>query len=482
MRLSFPHPLIILVGCILVAGLLTYVIPAGHYVRTRNPVSGQETVMAGSYQRDPSSSVGFWALMVDVPRGIAAGAEVIASILIFGGAFCVVDRTGAFRAALVWLIGKTRRFPYLVVCLVGTAFAAGGAMDNMSEEIMALIPVMVFMAGRLGYSKIGAVAISTGCAVIGASFSPMNPFQVGIAQKVAEVPLLSGAWLRILFLIPAVAFWITWVVRKTRVAGGAAGGLVATGDAGAAIAVPTGATLAVPTGGAITTTPEGAPPAGAPPPRRLGRVRYALILGLVFAAFAIMIYGIIRLGWDFNEMTALFFILGFVAGFIGLLGLNGTAAAFAEGAKEMTLAALIVGLARSVYLVLQDGRIIDTIVHGLFSPLQHLPLVLSAGGMMLCHILIHIPVSSTSGQAQLTIPLLTPLADLTGMSRQVMVMAFQYGAGLSELFAPTNGALMGVLAVAGISYKDWWGFVWKPALVLFGIALAAMTAGLALRY
>jgi uncharacterized ion transporter superfamily protein YfcC len=453
MRLSFPHPLIILVSCILVAGALTYIIPAGHYERSRNPSSGQETVVAGSYQREPSTPVGFWPMMLAVPRGIAAGAEVIASILIFGGTFCVVDRTGAFRAALLWLIGKTRRFPYLVVCLVGVAFAAGGAMDNMSEEIMALIPVMVFMAGRLGYSKIGAVAISTGCAVIGASFSPMNPFQVGIAQKVAEVPLLSGAWLRMLFLVPAVAFWITWVVRKTRGA-----------------------------------TPNPAPDPAQTAPAASGdapasrRFRYALILLLVLASFATMIYGIIRLGWDFNEMTALFFILGFAAGIIGLLGLGGTAAAFAEGAKEMTLAALIVGLARSVYLVLQDGHIIDTIIHGLFSPLQHLPLVLSAGGMMVCHVLIHIPVSSTSGQAQLTIPLLTPLADLTGMSRQVMVMAFQYGAGLSELFAPTNGALMGVLAVAGVSYKDWWGFVWKPALVVFGIALLAMTVALAVRY
>lgn len=440
MKLSFPHPLIILVGCILLAGVLTYLIPAGHYERVRSAVSGQETVVPGSYQRVPSSPVGFWEMMLDVPRGIEAGAEVIASILIFGGTFSVIDRTGAFRAGLLWLIGKTRRFPYLVLCLVGAAFAAGGAMDNMSEEIIALIPVMVFMAGRLGYSKIGAVAISTGCAVIGASFSPMNPFQVGIAQKIAEVPLLSGALLRMVFLIPAVAFWIVWVVRKTR-------------------AAPSAVQSVAPASGGAS------------------RFRYALILFLVLAAFAIMIYGIIRRGWDFNEMTALFFILGFVAGFIGLLGLGGTAIAFAEGAKEMTLAALIVGLARSVYLVLQDGHIIDTIVHGLFTPLQHLPIVLSAGGMMLAHILIHIPVSSTSGQAQLTIPLLAPLADLTGMSRQVMVMAFQYGAGLSELFAPTNGALMGVLAVAGISYKDWWGFVWKPALVLLGIGMVAMAVG-----
>ena len=150
MKLSFPHPLLILVGCILLAGLLTYIIPAGHYQRVKDPATGQDKVVAGSYQRDPSQPVGFAAMMLAVPRGIEAGAEVIASILVFGGTFCVIDRTGAFRAGLLWLIGKSRRFPYLVLWLVGLAFAAGGAMDNMSEEIIALVPVMIFMAGRLG--------------------------------------------------------------------------------------------------------------------------------------------------------------------------------------------------------------------------------------------------------------------------------------------------------------------------------------------
>ncbi|HTJ14862.1 MAG TPA: hypothetical protein VL547_22645 [Dinghuibacter sp.] len=447
---SFPHPLILLIAFILLAGVSTWLVPAGQYARVHDSVSNRETVVPGSYHAIQQTPVGFWSLMLDVPRGIEAGAEIIVSILVFGGAFCVIDRTGAFRAGLLWLIARTGRAPYLVLWLVGLCFAAGGAADNMSEEIIALTPVMVFMAGRLGYSKIGAIAISVGCAVIGSSFSPMNPFQVGIAQKLAELPLLSGAGLRIIFLVPAVMFWIAWVVRRTK-------GIETAGAAAAVAPQPT-----------VGPSP--------------GRVRYTLILLIVLAAFILMIYGIVRLGWDFNEMTALFFIVGFVCGFIGRLGLGGTALAWAEGAKEMTLAALIVGLARSVYLVLQDGHIIDTIIHAMFTPLQHLPLFLSAAGMMLAHVLIHIPVTSSSGQAQLTIPLLTPLADLTGMSRQVMVLAFQYGQGLTELFSPTNGTLMGVLAVAGVSYKDWGKFVWKPALVLFGIGLVAMAAALATGY
>lgn len=476
-KIAFPHPLIILIACILVAGILTWVIPAGQYKRTRDNPAGREMVIPGSYGRVAPAPSGITAVLMAVPRGFEAGADVIVCILLFGGTFCVVDRTGAFKAGLLWLISKSGRFPITVLWLVGLAFAAGGAMDNTSEEIIALIPVVVFMAGRLGYSKIGAVAISTGCAVIGASFSPMNPFQVGIAQKIAEVPLLSGALLRIVFLVPAVLFWISWVVKRTKAVPFASPGVshAMQGAVAASLSNTSPASLSSSSADSAPVQLEAQVPTA-------GRLRLGIILLLVLLSFAIMVYGIIRMDWDFDQMTALFFALGIVAGLVGKMGLNGTASAFTDGVREMTTAALIVGLARSVYLVLQDGRVIDTIVHGLFTPLQHLPLVISAIGMTLAHVLIHIPVSSTSGQAQLTIPLLTPLADLTGMSRQVMIMAYQYGAGLSELFSPTNGALMGVLAVAGISYKDWWAFVWKPALYVFGIGAIAMMIGIAIGY
>lgn len=439
---SFPHALIILTVCVLLAGVLTYLLPSGHYVRITDKTTGRETVVAGSYQRTKAHPVGFASMMLDIPRGLVAAGEIIASILIFGGAFCVIDRTGAFRAGIGWLITRFSHAPSVVLCLVGCAFAIGGALDNMSEEIIALIPVMVFTTSRLGYSRTCAVAISTGCAVIGAAFSPINPFQVGIAEKIGQVALFSGSGFRIAFLVPAVGFWLFWVLRRTA--------------------------LTRQSGGSRDAHPE------APQTDLLLTPHHRVILLLVALAFALMIYGILRLDWDFNEMSAEFFVLGLVCGFIGKLGANGTAGAFAEGVKEMALAAFIVGMARAVYLVLQDGGVIDTIIYDLFTPLRYLPVFLSALGMMIAHVFIHIPVSSTSGQAVLTIPLLSPLADLTGMSRQVMILAYQYGAGLTEMFAPTNGALMGVLLVAGISYKDWWAFVWKPLLVLMGMGALAM--------
>jgi uncharacterized ion transporter superfamily protein YfcC len=204
----------------------------------------------------------------------------------------------------------------------------------------------------------------------------------------------------------------------------------------------------------------------------------SIILLLVALTFSIMIYGLTNWGWDYNEMSASFFVMGLAVGLIGKLGLNGTSRAYAEGFSEMIFAGIIVGLARSIYIVLQEGLIIDTIIFALFNPLQGLPLGISAIGMLVAQAILHVPVPSTSGQAVLTMPLLTPLADLIGMSRQVVVLAYQYGAGIMDLVTPSNGGLMAILAAAGISYKDWIKYAWKPILVIFFIAALSVILGI----
>ncbi|MCH8255674.1 MAG: YfcC family protein, partial [Gemmatimonadetes bacterium] len=158
---------------------------------------------------------------------------------------------------------------------------------------------------------------------------------------------------------------------------------------------------------------------------------------------------------DFDQMSALFLIMGIVAGLIGGLRVTGTAEAFVKGFRSMAFAALLIGFARAIYVVLDQGVIIDTIVHGLFTPIANLPVALSAIGMMVVHTAVHIPVPSVSGHAVLTMPVLVPLSDLLGMSRQVTVLAYQYGAGLCDLLTPTNGALMAILATGGVRYEQW---------------------------
>jgi uncharacterized ion transporter superfamily protein YfcC len=184
-------------------------------------------------------------------------------------------------------------------------------------------------------------------------------------------------------------------------------------------------------------------------------LRGRAVLVIVLATFAVFVWGVARLHWDFDQEAALFFVMGAVVGIVGGLGVTGTAEAFVEGFQSMAYAALLIGFARSISVVMEQGLIIDTVVNGLASALAGLPTALAAVGMMAAHAAIHVPVPSVSGQAVLTLPVFAPVADLLHMSRQVAVLAYQYGAGICELVTPTNGALMAILAAAGVRYDEW---------------------------
>jgi uncharacterized ion transporter superfamily protein YfcC len=200
----------------------------------------------------------------------------------------------------------------------------------------------------------------------------------------------------------------------------------------------------------------------------------------VGAAFAVVVYGLVRLDWGFNELSAVFFVMGVAAGLVAGFGWSGTAEAFVSGFRSMAGAALVVGFARAIYVALDQGRVLDTVVHALFTPLEQLPLAVSAVGMMVAHTLIHVPVPSVSGQAVLTIPILVPLSDLLQLSRQVTVLAYQYGAGLCDIVTPTNGALMAILAAAGVPFDHWLRFTLPLWAALFGLGAVAVIAAIAI--
>jgi uncharacterized ion transporter superfamily protein YfcC len=191
------------------------------------------------------------------------------------------------------------------------------------------------------------------------------------------------------------------------------------------------------------------------------------------------VYGAQHLGWEFDQLSAMFFAVGVLAGILGRLGPDGTAEAFVDGFRSMAYASLLIGFARAIYVVLNEGKIVDTLVNGLFSPIAGLPATLSAVGMMVAHVAVHVPVPSTSGHAVLTLPLLVPLSDLIGLSRQVTVLAYQYGAGLCDLLTPTNGALMAMLAAAGVRYEEWLRFALPLFAILLGLGALAIAVGVA---
>lgn len=446
-RFRFPHPLVLIVGFIILAAALSYVLPAGEFTRHLDAVTGRQVVVAGSYHAVPATPVGPLAVLVDVPKGLADAAAVVFLIFLAGGAFTVVDQTGALRFGVDWLLRRANGREVLVIPLVGAFFATMGALENMGEEIIPLVPVLLVLMRRLGYPVLTAVAASAGAAFVGASFSPINPFQVGIAQKLAQLPLLSGGAYRMGFLLVAVGLWL-WATTRHAVRHRQAPDLSL--DANEAAAGPAA-------GG------------GRPGP----------VLLLMLAAFAIFAYGVVQLHWEFEQMSALFLGLGVVAGLVGGRGLTGTAEGFITGFRDIAFSALLIGFARAIFVVLEQGHIVDTIVHGLAAPLGHLPVALAALGMMGVQTLLHVPVPSGSGQATLTMPLLVPLSDILGLSRQVTVLAFQYGAGLCELITPTNGTLMAMLAATGVRFEKWIKFAAPLWAALFALGAVAVVAGIA---
>lgn len=442
-RLRVPHPLVLLTGCVLLAAAASWVLPAGEFERRVDDATGRTVVVAGTYHAVEPSPVGLFDAVIALPVGMAERADVIFLVFLVGGAFTVVDATGTLGRATGALVGAAGDRGLLVIPVISVFFGLGGVTENMSEEIVALVPALLVLTTRLGFSPLVAVAMSTGSAAVGSAFSPINPFGVLIAQGVAELRPGSGAAFRTVVLGLAMTLWIGMTVRHA----------------------------------ARTRTPPVVADAEHDDALRAGDL---LVLAIVVLTFAIGVTGLLRFGWGFDRLSAAFFVMGVSAGLVSGLGLAGTADAYVRGFRDMAYAALLIGFAGAITVVLAEGRIIDTVVRGLFTPIESLPTLVSAVGMMLAHVAVHVPVPSNSGQAVLTMPLLVPVSDLLDLPRQVTVLAYQYGGAMCDLVTPTNGALMAVLATAGVRYDQWLRYALPVFAALLGLGAVAIGVAIAI--
>ena len=436
--MKLPHPFILLLTAVAIATALTWILPAGAYQRRTDAATGRNLVIPGTYARIAPAPVGPMAALLAVPRGIVAGAEVILTVLFVGGAFALLDATGALARLVGGLVGRTDN-PRMVVLFVCLAFATLGALENMQEEIIALVPVLLMLSRGLGFGSITALSMSAGAAAVGAAFGPTNPFQTGIALRFAEMPPLSQPTLRFGLLFAAVTMWIGW-------------------------------TLAV-------TSRDRTPPDSERASVEPASARDAILLAVVLLPFILYVFGVLRYDWGFNELSALFLVAGLFVGLVAGYSLSDAAAGLLKGMEGMLAAALFIGVARAISVVLTDGQILDTILYSLATPLGQVP-GLAAGMLMVpTHALLHVPVPSVSGQAVLTMPVMAPLCDLLGISRDAGVIAYQTGAGLMNLISPTNGPLLAMLLAADVPYGRWIRFAAPGALLvsivgLIGIGLA----------
>lgn len=380
---------------------------------------------------------------------MSAASEIIFFIFICGGIFTVLQATGAIDAGLSKTIIAMRGKEKLLIPVTMFLFSILGATMGMSEEVIVFIPIGVALARAVGYDDIVAISMLSTGAAIGFSSGLANPFTVGVAQSIAELPLFSGFQFR---LIGYVFLYLSAVVYTVRYANRVKKD-------------PTKSYM------------YGIEGHGADDVKSLDNVeftkKHTLVLIVILAFFAFMLYGVMYKGYYILELSSIFLAMGVVGGLIGRLSPSDVARNFVRGCADITFGAMVVGISRAILVVMQEGQIIDTIINSLASIVGMLPGGLSAIAMFWVQSIINFFIPSGSGQAATTMPIMTPLADMIGLTRQTAVMAFHYGDGFSNSIIPTSAGLMGVLAMGKVPYEKWVKFIW-PLMVIWTIIGSVM--------
>ena len=454
-RFRVPHTLVLLFGMIVVAFIVTFLLPHGTFDREEH--DGHEVVVAGSYDRIAEPDYLPWyAPFTAIPKGFDDAKGIIFFVFIIGGAFGVFRATGAADAMIGFLLDRFGGVPALLIAGGMLVFAAGSSTIGMAEEYLPFVPVLLALSLGLGFDAVTAVGILCIGYAVGYGAAIINPFTVFIAQDIAGIPQGSGMGYRLIlslvFLV--VGFDHVWRYAR-RVKSDPSRSLVYGLQSDTAGETP-------PASRAMQGTLSGA---------------HLVSLFAVLVALAVLIYGLKFWGWYLLEMGALFLGLSLVLGLTGRLGFDGTAKPFCVGAAELTTTALLIGFARSIQIVLDDGQVVDTIIHGIAQPLQSWGAHAAAVGMLVVQSLCNLFIPSGSGQAYVTMPIMAPLADLVGTTRQVAVLAYQFGDGFTNILVPTNAVLVGILAMARVPYDRWLRFV-LPFMVKIWVvgALALVVA------
>lgn len=446
-----PHTYALLLILVAFACVMTYIIPAGIY--DRENVDGRKQVVNDSYHHVAQQPVSPIEIFRAVPTGLVEAGEIVFYIFLVGGAFGIIHRTGAINAGVGAMMEKVGKKGNMLIPVTMIVFSILGFSIGLSEEAIVFVPIGILLAKALGYdAMVGTAMIILGSG-IGFLGGMINPFTVGIAQKIAEIPLFSGIIFRtivyLIVLLTGILYVLNYAkkVKKDKNHSLIAADMRAANDARFEEQIK----------GIEAFT-----------------LRHALILLCLTVAVIFNVYGIFKFEWFLMQMSANFLIMGIIAGLIGGLGLNGTFDALIEGMKDILYGAIIVGFARAIVLVLESGKIIDTIVHHMTAVIDHLPAVFSVIAMFVTQLFLNFFIPSGSGQAMTTMPIMVPVSDLLGINRQLAVLAFQYGDAISNNIIPTSASLMGALAVARIPYTTWIKFVWKIIVIWAVICIGAM--------
>ena len=481
---GMPDAFVILFFVILGSAIITYVLPAGYFA-TETIVDAQGDIVrtqlqAGSFRiaADATPGVPLFAadgavgVMNYAFEGLVSGTKwgsaigVVAFILVVGGAFGIIMATGAVNNGILALIRRTQHAGGVILPIVFILFSLGGAVFGMGEEAIAFCIVLVPLMIALGYDAITAVLITYVATQIGFAASWMNPFSVAIAQGIAEVPLFSGKGFRMILWLVMTGIGLAFTWRYAR-----------------QIKQQPALSLSFHSDDYFRTQHIDITAKG-----HYSSVDTVILLSF-FVGIAWIIWGVVALGYYIPEIASQFFTIGIAIGVVavisGRLSMNQVSMAFQQGAKDLLPAALIVGMAKGIVLLLGGDDIatpsvLNTILYYVSAGLTDFSATTSAIFMLLFQAVFNFFVASGSGQAAITMPLMAPLADLVGVSRQIAVLTFQLGDGLTNLIIPTSASLIGCLGVARLDWSIWLKFAWKLVLLLFLTAIISVVIAVAI--
>ena len=452
-----PHTFVILVAIIIIAAIATYLIPAGEFTRFKDAATGKTLVEAGSYHRIASNPLNPLLIPSAIYTGIVKSASTITFMLIIGGAFEVITSTGALTALCKKLSKTFSKHKYAVIPVFLTLFSIFGFTMGMSSEVMIFVPIGITLALFLGLDKVTGTAMIALGAAVGFTAGILNPFNVGVAQDIAELQLFSGMAYRIVILVILLAATSAYIIIYAK------------------------KVAANPEKSVIYGIQEDTEYTFEDVSDSISKSQIAVLV-IMAAGFGILIYGLSKKGWYFEEMSGLFIFMGIACGLVSGYGPSRIAKEFGNGAKGIVLGCLIIGIARTVEVILSDAKILDTIVYGIVNIVNVMPGSIKAVGMFICQSLINCVIVSGTGQAAVTMPLMVPVSDLVGISRQTAVLAFQLGDGFSNSVLPMSSSLMGYLAVSKIPYSKWLKFMMPLFLIWTALGCLFMLGALIIGY
>ena len=452
-----PHTFLILVAIIIIAAIATYLIPAGEFTRFKDAATGKTLVEAGSYHRIASNPLNPLLIPSAIYTGIVKSASTITFMLIIGGAFEVITSTGALTALCKKLSKTFSKHKYAVIPVFLTLFSIFGFTMGMSSEVMIFVPIGITLALFLGLDKVTGTAMIALGAAVGFTAGILNPFNVGVAQDIAELQLFSGMAYRIVILVILLAATSAYIIIYAK------------------------KVAANPEKSVIYGIQEDTEYTFEDVSDSISKSQIAVLV-IMAAGFGILIYGLSKKGWYFEEMSGLFIFMGIACGLVSGYGPSRIAKEFGNGAKGIVVGCLIIGIARTVEVILSDAKILDTIVYGIVNIVNVMPGSIKAVGMFICQSLINCVIVSGTGQAAVTMPLMVPVSDLVGISRQTAVLAFQLGDGFSNSVLPMSSSLMGYLAVSKIPYSKWLKFMMPLFLIWTALGCLFMLGALIIGY